>query len=149
MLQYPVMLRAVYFWSCSIQLHIFAKRLTRQLEIHYWGKYCYPRQRKWPSLWSSGQSIWLQIQRSRVRFSALPDFLRSRGGWNGFHRATTTCRRSWWQPLRVDGVACWAQRIPTAVNLVFLDRIRYFFIEVAAQSSSQGWVDPKHQTTVE
>ena len=28
-------------------------------------------------LWSSGQSFWLQIQRSRVRFPALPDFLSS------------------------------------------------------------------------
>jgi hypothetical protein len=26
-----------------------------------------------PPLWSSGQSPWLQIQRSRVRFSELPD----------------------------------------------------------------------------
>jgi hypothetical protein len=32
-------------------------------------------------LWSSGQSFWLQIQRSRFRFPALPDFLRSRV-WN-------------------------------------------------------------------
>jgi hypothetical protein len=30
-----------------------------------------------PLLRSSGHSFWLQIQRSRVRFSALPDFLRS------------------------------------------------------------------------
>jgi hypothetical protein len=30
-----------------------------------------------PPLWSSGQSFWLQIQRSWVRFPALPDFLRS------------------------------------------------------------------------
>jgi hypothetical protein len=30
-----------------------------------------------PSLWSSGQSSWLQIQRPRVRFPVLPDFLRS------------------------------------------------------------------------
>jgi hypothetical protein len=30
-------------------------------------------------LWSSGQSSWLQIQRSLVRFPALPDFLRSSG----------------------------------------------------------------------
>jgi hypothetical protein len=30
-----------------------------------------------PSLWSSGHSSWLQIQRSRCRFLALPDFLRS------------------------------------------------------------------------
>ena len=33
----------------------------------------------WPPLWSSGQSFWLQIQRSRVRFPALPDFLSSSG----------------------------------------------------------------------
>ena len=30
-----------------------------------------------PPLWSSGQSFWLQIQRSRVRFPALPAFLSS------------------------------------------------------------------------
>jgi hypothetical protein len=30
-----------------------------------------------PPLWSSGQSSWLQIQRSRVRIPTLPDFLRS------------------------------------------------------------------------
>ena len=30
-----------------------------------------------PPLSSSGQSFWLQIQRSRVRFPALPDFLSS------------------------------------------------------------------------
>jgi hypothetical protein len=30
-------------------------------------------------LWSSGQTAWLQIQRSRVRFPALPEFLRSSG----------------------------------------------------------------------
>jgi hypothetical protein len=32
-----------------------------------------------PPLWSSGQSCWLQIHRSWVRFPALPDFLRSSG----------------------------------------------------------------------
>jgi hypothetical protein len=34
-------------------------------------------------LWSSGQSFWLQIQRSRVRFPALPDILRSRESGTG------------------------------------------------------------------
>ena len=36
-----------------------------------------------PPLWSSGQSFWLQIQRSRVRSPALPDFLSSlvRSNW--------------------------------------------------------------------
>ena len=36
-----------------------------------------------PLLWSSGQSFWLQIQRSRVRFPALPDFLSSSGSGTG------------------------------------------------------------------
>jgi hypothetical protein len=36
-----------------------------------------------PPLWSSGQSFWLQIQRSWVRFPALPDFLRSSGSGTG------------------------------------------------------------------
>jgi hypothetical protein len=36
-----------------------------------------------PPLWSSGQSSWLQIQRSRVRFPALPDFLRNSGSGTG------------------------------------------------------------------
>ena len=36
-----------------------------------------------PPLWSSGQSFWLLIQRSRVRFPALPDFLSSSGSGTG------------------------------------------------------------------
>jgi hypothetical protein len=36
-----------------------------------------------PPLWSSGQSSWLQIMRSRVRFPALPDLLRSSGSGTG------------------------------------------------------------------
>jgi hypothetical protein len=34
---------------------------------------CYIEESR-PPLWSSGQSSWLQIQRSRVRFPALQDF---------------------------------------------------------------------------
>ena len=36
-----------------------------------------------PPLWSSGQSFWLQIQRYRARFPALPDFLSSSGSGTG------------------------------------------------------------------
>jgi hypothetical protein len=36
-----------------------------------------------PPLWSSGQSTWLQIQRSRVRFPALLDFMRNSGSGTG------------------------------------------------------------------
>jgi len=39
--------------------------------------------RNGPPLWSSGQSFWLQIQRSRVRSPALPDFLSSSGFGTG------------------------------------------------------------------
>jgi hypothetical protein len=53
-------------------------------------------------------------------------------------QATAACRRSLCQPLRVDGVAWSEQRIPPALNLGFLDRSRYFFIQVAPQLSSRG-----------
>jgi hypothetical protein len=36
-----------------------------------------------PPRWSSGQSFWLEIQRFRDRFPALPDFLRSSGSGTG------------------------------------------------------------------
>ena len=36
-----------------------------------------------PPLWSSGQSFCIQIQRSRVRFPALPDFLSGSGSGTG------------------------------------------------------------------
>ena len=36
-----------------------------------------------PPLWSSGQGFWLHIQRSRVRFPALPDFLSGSGSGTG------------------------------------------------------------------
>jgi hypothetical protein len=36
-----------------------------------------------PTVWSSCQSSWLQIQRSRVRFSTLLDFLRISGSGTG------------------------------------------------------------------
>jgi hypothetical protein len=38
------------------------------------------------------------------------------------------------------------QWILTAVNLGFLDRSRYFFIQVVPQLSSRGWVDPVPDT---
>ena len=46
----------------------------------------------WPPLWSSGQSFWLQIQRSWVRFPALLDFLSSSGSGTG---STQPCEVNW------------------------------------------------------
>jgi hypothetical protein len=46
-----------------------------------------------PPLWSSGQSFWLEIQRSWVRFPALPDFLRSKGSGK---ESTQPREDNWW-----------------------------------------------------
>jgi hypothetical protein len=52
----------------------------------------------WPPLWSSGQSFWLQIQRTRVRFPALPDFLRSSGSGAG----STQPRKNNWGAIWME-----------------------------------------------
>jgi hypothetical protein len=43
---------------------------------------------------------------------------------------------------RTEAVAWSAQRIPTVVNIGFIDRSRYFSFQVAPQLSSRGSVDP-------
>jgi hypothetical protein len=54
-------------------------------------KHCVYRYLEWPPLWSTGLLVyWLQIQRSRVRFPALPDFLRSSGFGTGSTQPLST-----------------------------------------------------------
>ena len=53
--------------------------LSTKISTHYRIPICFQR----PPLWSTGQSFWLQIQRSRVRFPALPDFMSSSGSGTG------------------------------------------------------------------
>jgi hypothetical protein len=57
-------------------------------------------------------------------------------------RASAACRRSYSQLLRIEGVAWSVQWIPKAFYFGFLDRSRYFSIQVAPQLPSRGWVDP-------
>jgi hypothetical protein len=45
---------------------------------------------------------------------------------NNTNQATAACQQSYCQILGIEGVACSAQQIPTAVNLGFLDHNRYF-----------------------
>jgi hypothetical protein len=45
------------------------------ISVHSCSLYGFLYRTNGPPLWSRGQSSWLQIQRSRVRFSAPPDFL--------------------------------------------------------------------------
>jgi hypothetical protein len=62
---------------------------------------------------------------------------------NELYRPTaSTCRRSYYQLLLVDGFRVVSATGPTVVKLGFLDRTRYFFLQVAPQLSSRGWVDP-------
>ena len=64
----------------TVMLFFLSKRFSQHCEKILLALLCvYPR----PPLWSSGQSFWLQIQRSRVRFPALPDFLSSSGSGTG------------------------------------------------------------------
>jgi len=56
-----------------------------------------------PPLWSSGQSFWLQVQRSRVRSPALPDFLSSSGSGTGSTRPR--------EPREVNWGATWMKKV--------------------------------------
>jgi len=56
-----------------------------------------------PPLWSSGQSFWQQIQRSRVRSPALPDFLSSSGSGTGSNQPR--------EPREVNWGATWMKKV--------------------------------------
>jgi uncharacterized membrane protein len=66
----------------TISLHVSAHRtiIRRYINKPYTIELCFLYGLP---LWSSGQSFWLQIRRSRVRFPDLPDFLRNRGSGTG------------------------------------------------------------------
>ena len=62
------------FWSDGVSnKRLWWRVLEKSVVMRIWR----------PPLWSSGQSFWPQIQRSRVRFPALPDFLSSSGFGTG------------------------------------------------------------------
>ena len=67
--------RALYPIRFLYEYYCWCRRALQTLRWHIYVA--------WPPLWSSGRSFWLQIQRSRVRFPALPDFLSSSGSGTG------------------------------------------------------------------
>ena len=88
-----------------------------------------------PPLWSSGQSFWLQIQRSRVRFPALPDFLSSSGSGTGSA-----------QPREVNWGATWIKKSSgsgpeqrlTAVGIRCADHVTPLYPQKLALTSPTG-----------
>jgi hypothetical protein len=57
-----------------------------------------------PPLWCSGQSSWLQIQRSRFWFPALPDFLKNSGSGTGYIQPREDNWGATWKESSVSGL---------------------------------------------
>jgi hypothetical protein len=75
--------RAVLRWhkTCLFRTFIWNKFRCSECLMRY--RKIFP-----PPLWSSGQSFWLQIQRSRVRFLADSRFSEKQRVWNGVNSAS-------------------------------------------------------------
>ena len=74
---------SIFTVACAPYLQDFAVATHSHDTFVSFHKNCSSQRGQRPSLWSSGQSFWLQIQRSRVRFPALPYFLSSSGSGTG------------------------------------------------------------------
>ena len=90
----------------------------------------------WPPLWSSGRSFWLEIQRSRVRSPALPDFLSSSGSGTGSHSASWGQLRSYLNE-KSSGSRSRKQRL-TAVGNRCADHVTPLYPQKLALTSSTG-----------
>ena len=88
----------ISFYRCTVHSDIHTVHSSTDAHLlKFWLKFLINVHR--PPLWSSGQSFWLQIQRSRVRFPALPDFLSSSGSGTGST-----------QPRQVNGGTTWIKK---------------------------------------
>jgi len=82
-------LTVLKLWVVVPESYLTLRRRTTYIYVALWRSLTLRRLMSYiygapgPPLWSSGQSFWLQIQRSRVRFPALPDFLSSSGSGTG------------------------------------------------------------------
>jgi hypothetical protein len=80
-----------------------------------------------PPLWSSGQSSWLQLQRSRIWFSALPDSL-SNGCGMGFS-----------QPREDNWGATWMEECDSESRIPRLSAVGFRCAERATPSIRKSW----------
>jgi hypothetical protein len=90
-------------------------------------------------LWSSGQSFWLHIQRSRVRFPALPDFLSSNGSGTGSTQPREPREVNWGATWikRSNGTRSRKQRL-TAVGIRCADHASPLYPQKLALTSPTG-----------
>ena len=86
-----------------------------------------------PPLWSSGQSFWPQIQGSRVRSPALPDFLSSSGSGTGATQPREVNLRSYLNE-KSSGSRSRKQRL-TAVGTRCADHVTPHYPQMLALTS--------------
>ena len=92
--------------------------------------------RRGPPLWSSGQSFWLQIQRSRVRSPALPDFLSRIGSGTGSTQPREVKLRSYLNK-KSSGTRFRKQRL-TAVGIRCANHVTPLYPQKLALTSPTG-----------
>ena len=80
---HSIMTYGIIYYEHMRELALWLLLFRRIYHIMYKNSVALVRERTRLPLLSSGQSFWLQIQRSRVRFPALPDFLSSSGSGTG------------------------------------------------------------------
>jgi hypothetical protein len=81
---------------------------------------------------SSCQSSWLQIQRSRVRFTALPDFLRNSGSRTG---STKPREYNWGAAWKKKVAAPVSKAENTAVGIRYADHVAALYSQKLALTS--------------
>jgi hypothetical protein len=86
---YDIITKAIYVHRCFVGMRPYTFNAYYVLFT-----ICHVYEVDRPPLWSSGHSSWLQIQKSRILFPAIPDFLGSSGSGTG-----STQPREWNEEL--------------------------------------------------